>query len=196
MKRRQVNQRILILCEGYTEYYYAKALQMRLPRQVQRAVAIDIDLDSQHDPKSLVQKAKQKMTKARKEKNPYDCLWVFFDHDNWPQLREAFQIIEREHFQTAYSSICLEHWFILHFENCGKAFQHGEEAFTYLKRLGPEYHKTKLKHFDILTPRLSSAMERAKNLRRNSDPFLPVHQQNPYFTLDLLVEFFDELATG
>lgn len=195
MKLSKPNQRILVLCEGQTEYFYAKALQMELPRQLQRTISIDIDFDSQNDPKSLAKEAKRRRDKARKERNPYNTVWLFFDNDNWPHLKDAFNIIEKEGFQIAYSSICFEHWFILHFENCGRNFLNGEEALRYLKRVWPEYHKTKLKHYNELKDKLSDAMARAVLLRNNSDSDKFIFEQNPYFTIDNLIHFFDDLRS-
>lgn len=82
---------------------------------------------------SLVNEANRKARIARKERNPYETIWLFFDHDNWPQVRAAFEGIAAEGFEFAITSLCLEHWFILHFENCGRAFQEGQDAERHLK---------------------------------------------------------------
>jgi hypothetical protein len=187
------NKRILILCEGETEYFYAKALQSTLPRDKQRGLSIDTFINKPNDPKSLAQEAKKRVISARRERNAYSEVWVFFDNDNWPQLNDAFEIIRKEQFRYAYCSICFEHWFILHFEFCGRTFANGDQAITYLKRLWPEYHKTKLKHFEILKESLPEAMQRAKTIRKNSDPDRGIHLKNPYVTIDYLIEFFEEL---
>jgi hypothetical protein len=192
MKINKPNKRILILCEGVTEYLYAKSLQSELPRNLQRSISIEIDYNSSNDPKSLAEEARKRKRKARKERNLYDSVWLFFDHDNWPQLEAAFRIINKEGFCVAYSAMCIEHWFILHFENCGRSFQDGTEALRFLKSKWPEYHKTKLKHYEILKGELDTAIDRAKTLRRNVQTDLPKHQRNPYFTIDKLIDFFDE----
>jgi hypothetical protein len=192
MKINKPNKRILILCEGVTEYLYAKSLQSELPRNLQRSISIEIDHNSKNDPKSLAEEARKRKWKARKERNSYDSVWLFFDHDNWPQLEAAFKIINKEGFCIAYSAMCIEHWFILHFENCGRSFQDGTEALRFLKTKWPEYHKTKLKHYEILKDELGTAIDRAKTLRRNVQTDLPKHERNPYFTIDKLINFFDE----
>lgn len=192
MKINKPNKRILILCEGVTEYLYAKSLQSELPRSIQRSISVEIDYNSKNDPKSLAEEARKRKRKARKERNSYDSVWLFFDHDNWPQLEAAFRIIEAEGFCIAYSSMCIEHWFILHFEHCGRSFQDGNEALRFLKNKWPEYHKTRLKHYDLLKDKLDTAIDRAKTLRRNVQTDLPKHQRNPYFTIDKLIDFFDE----
>lgn len=194
MKISKPNKRILILCEGVTEYLYAKSLQSELPRNLQRSVSIEIDNTTKNnDPRGLADEARRRKRKAIKEKNPFDFIWLFFDHDNWPQLEAAFQIIESENFCIAYSSICIEHWFILHFEDCGKSFQSGTEALHRLKSLWPAYHKTKLKHYELLKTQLSTAKDRAKILRKTVQTEIPKYQRNPYITIDKLIDFFHEL---
>jgi hypothetical protein len=183
-------KRILILCEGITEYLYAKSLQSELPRELQRSISIEIDYNSKNDPKSLSIEARNRKKKAKKERNSYNTIWLFFDNDNWPQLEEAFRIIDSEEFYIAYSSICIEHWFILHFEDCGRSFRNSGEALSHLKLKWPEYHKTKFKHYDELKNNLEAAISRAKILRNNIQIDLPLHQQNPYFTIDKLIDFF------
>ena len=194
MRKRRYNKRILILCEGQTEYLYAKSLQMALPRDQQRSVSIEIDFDTENDPLKLVKAARRRKQKAKKEQNSYDDIWLFFDHDNWPQLPDAFAMIDQEGFRIAYSAICLEHWFILHFEDCGRAFVDGKEAERYLKKHWPTYHKTKIKHFAILEDRLEVARERAVLIRKRVVPDKEVFEQNPYTTVDHLIDYFEKLT--
>lgn len=186
-------KRILILCEGETEYLYTKALQATLPREKQRGIAVETLIHKPNDPKSLTDEAKRRVKLAKKEKNPFSEVWLFFDNDNWPQLAQAFDLIRREEFRYAYCSKCFEHWFILHFENCGRPFANGDEAIAHLTRLWPQYHKTRLKHFELLKDRLPRAKERAKAFRRNALENQPLYQRNPFITIDTLVEFFEGL---
>jgi len=167
---------------------------MTLPRDQQRSVSIEIDFDTENDPLKLVKAAMKRKQRAKKERNPYDDIWLFFDHDNWPQLPDAFQIIHKEGLEIAYSAICIEHWFILHFEDCGRAFADGKEAERYLKKYWPTYHKTKIKHFAFLKDRLEVARERAALIRKRAEPEKEVFEQNPYTTIDHLIDFFEKLA--
>ena len=193
MTKLRLNERILILCEGATEYLYAKSLQMELPRNLQRSVSIEIYFQSQNDPKSLVSEARRRERAAQSERNPYDTIWVFFDNDRWPQLAQAFELIERFGYRAAYSSMCIEHWFILHFEQCGRAFANGEEATRYLKALWPAYHKTKVNAYYELRAQLQDAISRAIMVNQHQDNELPIHRRNPYFTVQELVDFFEQL---
>jgi len=193
MTRLRVNKRILILCEGMTEYIYARSLQMELPRDLQRSVSIEIFYQNQNDPKSLALEARKRVRSGIKERNAYDTVWLFFDNDRWPQLNEAFEIINRDGFRIAYTAICIEHWFILHFENCGRAFQNADEAAKYLARLWPSYHKTRTNAYRELKEQLAVAIERAILINRNQQVDLAVHDRNPYFSVQELINFFEEL---
>lgn len=191
---RKLNKRILILCEGVTEELYAKALRTELPRALQRSVSIEISYSSKNDPKSLVNEAIRKSRQAKKERNPYDDIWLFFDNDNSPHLAEVFSTIEKENFSYAYSAMCIEHWFVLHFEDCGRAFQNGDEAQKHLKRLLPTYHKTKTNAYVELRQHLNIAINRAERIRKKQEEDgVHKHLRNPYFTVHDLIEFFNKL---
>lgn len=193
---RKVNKRILIICEGMTENLYAKALRAELPKTLQRSVAIEIDYSSKNDPLHLVNEAIKRARKAKKERNPYDAVWLFFDHDNSPHLQRVFELVEKEQYHVAFTAICFEHWLILHYENCGRAFQAAEEAMRHLKKHWPTYHKTKSKAFVELRDKLDVAMERAALLVKNQEAEMPVHMHNPHFTIPDLVRYFDGLEKG
>lgn len=189
---RGVNKRILVLCEGTTEYLYARTLQASLSRVRQRMITIEIIQHKQNDPLSLVKEAKKKVIKAQRERNAYDSVWLFFDHDNSPHLGEAFQICEQENFNLAYTAISLEFWFLLHLEDNGRAFVNGKECLRALLRLWPEYHKTKLNHYKLLKDNLAVAKKRARRLydRMQSEDLL---HRNPYTTVHLMVDYFESL---
>lgn len=190
---RKVNKRILILCEGVTESLYAKALRAELPKPLQRSVAIEIDHSHKNDPWHLANEAVKRARKAKKERNPYDAVWLFFDHDNSPHLQRVFELVKKEQYHIAFTAICFEHWLILHYENCGRAFQNADEAIKYLRKFWPEYHKTKSKAFEELRYKLEVAIKRADVLVRNQEAGTPVYMQNPHFTIPALVRYFDGL---
>lgn len=192
MSLRKPNKRILILCEGLTEKLYATSLRSDLPRSLQRSISVDIVKGDEQDPSHLFKEAMAKSKKAQKEKNPYDLIWLFFDHDNWPQLPEALGQMEKEGFKLAYTALCLEHWFILHYEDCGRAFQKGEEVVRHLKKFWKNYHKTKRNHYAFLKDKLEDAIERANriNLRQQD---LPLFERNPYCSIPDLIVYFRSL---
>ncbi len=189
-KNLKPGKRILILCDGMTEYLYANSLKRELSRETQRGLQIEIDHHAGGNPLAMAKTALRKENFAVKEKTPYNAIWLFFDHDNSPDLAEAFRLIKKNNYRIAYSAICIEHWFVLHFEGCNRAFQTAKQALKHLQKSWPDYHKTKIKHYDHLKGRLPKAIKRAKTIRRNADNTLQIERHNPYFTVDKLVGFF------
>ncbi len=194
MSRRRPFKRILILCEGFTEDVYAKALRAQLPRDKQRMITVEIVRHKQNDPNSLLAEARKRSLTAKREKNAYDAIWLFFDHDNSPHLQMVFDGIEKERFQVAYSSICLEHWFILHFEYCGRNFGDAESTVRHLRSLWPAYHKTKVNHFNELRPNLDVAISRAEQLCKEKEKDYPILNRQPYTTVHRFIAFFNDLG--
>src|SRR5690606_4677863 len=127
------------------------------------------------------------------EKAPYEDVWLFFDHDNSPHLQAVFQQAEKHGFHLAFTAISLEYWFILHFEDCGKAFRDGEECLKHLKKLWTIYHKTKLNHFERLGNYVDLAIDRAvRRARMNAG--VSRFEQQPYTSVHKLIAFFKALG--
>lgn len=196
MKRRRIasNKRVLVLCEGVTEEVYAKALRTAfLPRHVQRTVTIDVVRHKKNDPLNLIAEAIDRVKSAKKERIPYDYVWLFFDDDNSPHLPEVMDRVEKHGFNLAFTSICIENWFILHLEECGRAFANGEECEKYLKRSWPNFHKTKVNHFTELREHLETAIHHAKRLEIRNEG-ISILQAKPYTSVHKLVDFFNKLG--
>ncbi len=189
---RHLNKRILILCEGMTEYLYAKSLQNQLPPEKRRHLSIEVSHSQKNDPQSIVKEAERKVKIADKERNKYDDVWLFFDHDNWPQLKEGIEKAKKLNFKLAFTAMSIEYWFILHFEDCGKAFTNGEECIKHLKKYWPAYHKTKLNHFALLADKLAVAIERAERLEKRNEA-VEITAAQPYTSVHHLIAFFKAL---
>lgn len=196
MFQRRINKRVLLLCKGFNEYTYAKGLRMELPRSLQRDISIEIFHQVKNDPKGLVAEAKKKVAAARKDRNPFDVVWLFFDNDISDQLSEVFMMIKREKFELAYSSMYFEQWLILHFEECDRTFAKREEAIFYLQNLWPEYSRTRTNVYKDLNGRLEIAIKRAEVINGNQNMELSMCTRNPYFTIKSLIDFFRELENG
>lgn len=111
---RKTGQHILIIPEGWCEYNYAQALKHSLPRDKQRSISIEMSKpNNENNAFQLLDKANKMIRKAKQDKNSYDAVWIFFDNDNQPNLAAFFQKLSNTPAQIAYSSICIEHWFII-----------------------------------------------------------------------------------
>lgn len=193
MRRAATNRRLLILCEGFTEEIYAKSLRSVLvPRSLQRNVQVEVVRHKKNDPLNLILEAQKRVKQAKKEKTPYQDVWLFFDHDHSPHLEEVFATSEKEGFHLAFSAISLELCFIMHFEDCTKVFKDGEECLKQLKKLWPNYHKTKLNYFVELKAYMDDAIVRAERLEKKYEGRI-TPAFNPYTSVHRLVNFFKEI---
>ena len=197
---RRAGQYILIIPEGWCEYNYAQALKHSLPRDKQRSISVEMPKPSNENSAfQLLEKAEIMIKKARRDKNPYDAVWIFFDNDNQPNLAGFFQRFSNTPVQIAYSSMCIEHWFIIHFENNRQAYQNAHQALQRIETLwqhnfNQPYHKTKVNHFEKLNENLTSAMERANTIMQQAEADeTPVANRNPFFTIQNFIHFLQAL---
>lgn len=51
------------------------------------------------------------------ERAKYDKRWLVFDFDGRADFVEGIKLALRKGFKVAFSSMCIEYWFLLHFEN-------------------------------------------------------------------------------
>jgi len=112
---------IVVICGGRrTEPSYFSAL-----KQVFRKPAVKIEISGDGlDPVTLVQSAVERkntlLKDARKSKNSFDKnfeIWVVFDRDEFPQIREARELAAKNSIGVAESNPCFELWGILHFQD-------------------------------------------------------------------------------
>lgn len=195
-----VNKRILIIPEGWCEYNYAQSLKSTLPRDKQRSITVEMPKpNNENSALQLLGKALAELQKAKRDKNAYDAIWIFFDHDNQPGLMQFFQRLNNTTVQIAYSSICFEHWFIIHFENNRQAYANANQALEKIdilwkNQFNQAYHKTKINHFEKLKALMPTAIQRADAIHQQveKDGMVLVNR-NPYFTVQKLITYFNNL---
>jgi hypothetical protein len=77
---RNLLKRGLILCEGETEENYFKGLvNDDKHRDKFASISVDIYKPKDHSPTGLVEEAKERIKRARRERNEYDFIWIVFD---------------------------------------------------------------------------------------------------------------------
>ncbi len=198
---RIVRQRILILCEGtQTEPNYFKGMKadihLKNPLSALRIEVFDTTINSGRE---LVKKAKELKEEAKKDKNPYDKVWVVVDRDGYTKHPQAFDQAKANDIQIAFSSIAFEYWFLLHFERTAKAFAKADELIKYLKTKGyTDYEKNK-SHYAILKEKTETAIANAQWIREKHHQYevdtqlLYRHELNPFTDVDMLVEYLLDL---
>ena len=53
----------------------------------------------------------------REERKKYSKRWLIFDDDGRPDFAAGIKLARQKGFGVAFSSMCIEYWFLLHFEN-------------------------------------------------------------------------------
>lgn len=195
---KHAGKHILIIPEGWTEYNYAQSLKITLPRDKQRGIQIEKPT-TDTSALQLLKRAETLRLQAKKQKNPYDTVWLFFDYDN-RQRFEAFIASWKPNLtQLAYSCIAIEHWFILHLEDNRQPYASANQALDRLNRLwlehfGHAYRKTASDHFERLQPNLALAIQRNNliHVQAEADE-TALHLRNPYFTIPDFISYFQNL---
>ena len=188
-KQRSVKQRILLLCEGKTEQLYLSGFKNALTREMQRDLDIQIVQSKKSDLKASIDIAINKRKEAKKQGQPFKEIWMVFDDDN-RNLQSSFTELKKEEINIAYSSISLEYWFILHFEQTGKHFLKPEDAYTRLLKFKPEYDKTNPYLWQEFESNYTEATKNANLLRNQKEncEMYDSHRCKPFTNIDVLIE--------
>jgi len=147
------SKRGLILCEGETEENYFKGLitQERYRRKFS-SIDVKIFKPKDHSPLGLVNESKLKIKEAKREKNPYDFVWVIFDRDGHAKIPEAFEIARtsKPEIKIIYTKPCFEYYVLLHFEKTTKPFYKCDDVISYINEKYKIDYKKASNLFDLL----------------------------------------------
>lgn len=197
---KKVSKRILIIPEGWCEYNYAQALKASLEKSKQRGVTVEMPKpNNENKALQLFDKAEKLSQKAKRDKNPYDSIWIFFDHDNQTIKSSLLSLSQKSNLKLAYSRICIEQWFLLHLENSRQVFATGKKAMDKLnqvwqKEFAKPYQKVKINHFKQLVSHLPEAVRRASLIEKQMEnDGIHFFERNPYFTIHHLIAYFHSL---
>lgn len=159
------NKRGLILCEGETEENYFNGLisQPKHKRKFQ-SISVRIVKPKDHSPFGMVKEAKRQVILAKKEKNPFDFVWVIFDRDGHAKIPDAFEVarLTSPKINIAFSIPCFEFFVLLHFEKTTKPFAKCENVIKQLKKNWlPDYTKA-TNIFELLSPQKVTGLENSE----------------------------------
>lgn len=146
------SKRLLIICEDKKSskmYFEAFKKDEKLKRDL-ASVSIEVVHPKDHSPVGLVTEAKQKKIKAKRDRNPYDEIWIVLDKDYHANIYKAFDMAYANKFKIALSVICFEYWILLHFEKTCKAFTKCDSIIKYIRKYHfPEYLKCENVYVDL-----------------------------------------------
>lgn len=189
-KSRKSKKRILILCEGKTEKNYFLAIKQDPEfKQTLSAVNPDVSIAGSPTQMEVVNEAIKRKAKEKQGGNPYEEIWVVFDHDNHKLRRDAYDKALKSGFKVAFSSICFEQWYLLHFKKSGKSYSTPDDLVRALKKEYLNYEKAKQNDFANLKSNLENAFENIVWLRKQSEiDGKHITDQNPWTDVDVLVQ--------
>jgi hypothetical protein len=154
-----LRKRGLILCEGKTEQSYFNGIKHdEIIRRHLAAVDITIYQPSNYSPLGLVKEAKERIKQAKRERNPYEFVWVVFDRNGHQNIPQAFNMASSNNINIAFSVICFEYWLLLHFTRSLKSYTKCDELISNLKSHYPDYEKI-YDHYVSLKDKTSTALE-------------------------------------
>jgi hypothetical protein len=158
------SKRLLIVCEdGKSSKLYFEAFKRdeKLKRDL-ASVNIEVVHPKDHSPVGLVMEAKSKVVKAKRDRNPYDEIWIVLDKDHHANIDKAFNMAYANKYNIAYSVICFEYWVLLHFEKTTKAFTKCDDVISYIRK---NHFSTYLKKENVyvdLKDKVNYAIENGK----------------------------------
>lgn len=196
-RKRLVKQRLLVLCEGETERNYFKAMREDEDfKSKMAATDITILTAKNPTPEQIIKEAIKREKEAKRENNPYQTVWVVFDHDNHAHRKSAYNeaTSHKLGFKVAFSATCFETWYLLHFVKSAKAFTEASKLIVELKKHYPNYQKARQNDFANLKGFLGEAIKNAKWLRsRVSGYGKHITDSNPWTDVDLLIIYLKSL---
>lgn len=193
-KTRNINKRILILCEDSTSsllYFKSFKKDDEFKRHL-TAVEIEVIHPQDYSPKGLLEEAKIRKKKAKKELNPYDEIWLVFDRDGHKKIPDTFKEAKDSSIKIAFSNKCYEYWVLLHFEYTSKSFSKCADIISHISKnhiVGYEKNKN---IFDILKPKMKTAIEYSG---RRLEQVKSENDSNNYIEIDSVTNIH-ELVTS
>ncbi|WP_445457151.1 RloB family protein [Flavobacterium sp. HNIBRBA15423] len=161
-----INKRGLILCEGETEEnYFTGLITQEKYRRKFASIDVDIYKPKNHSPLGLVNKAKDLIKIAKRDKNKYDFVWVVFDKDGHANMADAFEIARNSNpeIKIAFTIPCFEFFVLLHFEKKSKSYTKCDEIISRIKKENyiTDYEKA-CNIFELLLPNMEQGLENSK----------------------------------
>ena len=98
------------------------------------SVDIEVVHPKDYSPVGLVKEAKLKKQKAKRDRNPYNEVWIVLDKDDHANMGQAMNTAKDNKISVALSIICFEYWVLLHFEKTTSVFNKCDDIISYIKK--------------------------------------------------------------
>ncbi len=182
---KDVATRIVVFCEG--EKSEPTYLQEFIREHGSALINLEI-IPAGGVPKTLVDSARDRIKVWKRDKSNYrseDTVWVMFDCDDHPRLKNALEEARNHGISVAYSAPCFELWAILHRRDFDAAIDHRALQAECEKCVdGYDRKRGKVISYERLRDGYDLACKRAATLRerRKNDGAL-----RPYTNVDELM---------
>ncbi len=191
---REISKRILIVCEDEKSsklYFESFKKDEKLKRNLS-AVVVKVVHPKDHSPVGLVEEAKHLKKKAKRDRNPYDEIWVVPDRDGHQGMDRAFNMAKDNKIKIALSVICFEYWVLLHFEKTARFFKKCDDVIRHIKKNHYPNYSKKNENFTFLHQQIEVAIKNAKWLSKQNkndlDRGIKMYDLEAYTNVHLLVQ--------
>jgi hypothetical protein len=191
-------KKVLILCEGQSEQIYINGYKSEDVNK-RRLANVDVEIYQPKDysPHGLLAEAKFMAKEARRDKMPYDAIWIVFDRDGHAYVPTTFEEARIAKINITFSSVCFEIWILLHFEKTSRQFQKCDEIISFIKHSGYlKYEKTNF-YNQLTFEQKQTAIINAEWLHGQNEVDiqrgLSIHELNPYTDFDRLMKYLHSL---
>lgn len=195
-----VNKRILILTEDEksSKYYFNAFKKDEKLRRDLASVSVDIFHPKDYSPLGLVNDAKERKDKAKRERNKYDEIWIVLDRDGHANFPEALDKADANGINVALSIRCFEYWVLLHFEYTTHGFHNCNEIIDYINTVIKKKYKHLKKYdkayccYELLQDKVQTAIKHGelvvKHCQKDLDSGIKIYGLAAYTNVHELVK--------
>lgn len=189
-KQRTLNNKILIVCQGITEFNYFNSIRISLGK-----LDVKLSENTEHDkiiPRICDENPKKVVNLAIKcgQKDEYRSIWCVFDKDNFNDFDEAIKLAKENNISCAYSNKDFELWFLMHIRKCVTPISDTNCKKELSKYLDKKYEKTDEKLYEDFKDKTKFAINNSKIVHETwrKDKVFQKSQREPCTTVYKLVE--------
>lgn len=189
-----IGKRLLIVCEDEksSKLYFESFKRDEKLRRLLSSVDIEVVHPKDYSPVGLVAEAKLKKKKAKRDRNPYNEVWIVLDKDGHANMGQALVTARDNNIDVALSVNCFEYWILLHFERTTRCFNKCDDIISYIKKNHFKEYMKNSNSYIALKDRIDTALENGKWIVNQNkidiESGVHIYQLSAYTDVHVLVE--------
>jgi hypothetical protein len=189
-----IGKRLLIVSEDEksAKLYFESFKRDEKLKRLLSSVDIEVVHPKDHSPVGLVNEAKLKKNKAKRERNPYNEVWIVLDKDGHVNMDKALNTARDNKIRVALSIICFEYWVLLHFERTTSIFNKCDDVISYIRKKHFQEYQKNINSYVALKDKIDTAIENGKWIIKQSKNDIergePIYKLSAYTDVHVLVE--------